>query len=97
MKTILQFIAIALILSACGMPVPPPSGGSAQGAQPAQSMVSEPAAAAESAPASSQPVGAESTSHPYQIVDSGQVARYDNNQLVARAVQGASFAGQDGN
>jgi len=97
MKTILQFIAIALILSACGMPVPPPSDGAAQGAQPAQSVVSEPAVAAESAPAESQPAGAESTSHSYQIVDSGQIACYDNNQLVACAAQGASFAGQDGN
>jgi len=52
MKNILPFVVLALILSACGMPVPPPSGEAAQGAQPAQSVA---------------------------------------------AVQGASFAGQDGN
>jgi len=96
MKTVLPFVVIALILSACGIPIPP-SGEAAQGAQPAQSVASEPAAAVESAPASSQLVSAESTSHSYQIVDSGQIVCYDNNQLVACAVQGASFAGQDGN
>jgi hypothetical protein len=93
MKTFLPFILLALILSACGAPAAPAAplsaGATNQGAQPAPSVASEPAAA--------QSASAESTSHSYQMVDSGQIACYDNNQLVACAGQGAAFAGQDGN
>lgn len=96
MKTLLPFVLIALLLSACGMPVPPPSGGTTQGAQPAQSATSKPATAVASAPASSQPDSAESTSLSYPIVDTAQATCYDNNNVIACPETGSAFAGQDG-
>ena len=92
MKRFLPFVLIALIFSACA----PSSGGTTQGAQPAQSAVSEPAAAVESPPVMSQPSSAKSNSLTYPIVDSAQSTCYDNNNVIACPEIGSTFAGQDG-
>lgn len=87
-------LLFVLILSACGTPAPQ-SSGTTQGAQPAQSAASEPAA--ETTPASSQPADTESTSLSYPIVDTAQSTCYDNNNIIPCPEMGSVFAGQDGN
>lgn len=89
MKTILQLVVITLILSACGTPpVAAPSAGEVTQAEQSES---------ESGSTPVQSTDTASSSLTYRIVDSGQIACYDNNQLTACAAQGSAFAGQDGN
>jgi hypothetical protein len=93
MKIYIYFIVGLLVLSGCGLPLE--AGSTVSTSETAQGVDSAPTL--ETAPVSAQPASAESSSLTYRIVDSGQIACYDNNQLVACTGQGAAFAGQDGN
>ena len=86
------FLLFAVLLAACGklpaIGLTSPTSGAA-----ASPTAAESAQAVESV----SPASVESNSLTYRIVDTDQIACYDNNQLVACAGLGAAFAGQDGN
>jgi hypothetical protein len=94
MKIIIQFVAIALSLSACGMPLETGSATQINNSI-LQGLTPVPEVEPTSAPTQSE--NSEIVSRMYRIVDSGQIACYDNDQLVACPAQDGLFAGQDGN
>jgi hypothetical protein len=94
----LSFVIGMTLLSACGAPQPqggfiPPAQSQPGASQPAQNPP------AEIQPAAQNPTGA-AESNPalsYPIVDTNQIACYDNDGAVACPQAGQAFAGQDGN
>jgi hypothetical protein len=99
-KAFLLFVVFSILLAACAAPVGAPAqSANGNAAQPAvDAGQSKPSAGgATQANSSNTATTANTSSLTYRIADTGQIACYDNNQLVACAAQGAAFAGQDGN